>query len=83
MKKKVSQTVNDKSVQNEDNHALKDFTNRLKLSEDSKKELAQKLKFSEESKTKMKRYHKEAMEEVGRMNKEIEKFKTEIKTFSE
>ena len=60
-KKKVSQTVNDKNPQNEDSHALKDLTNRLKLSEDSNKELAQKLKFSEESKTKMKRDHKEAL----------------------
>ena len=54
-KKKVSQAVNDENVQKDDNHALKDLTHRLKLSEDSKKELAQKLKFSEESKTKMKR----------------------------
>ena len=60
-KKKVSQAEN---VQKDDNHALKDLTHRLKLSEDSKKELAQKLKFSEESKTKMKRDHKEAMEEM-------------------
>ena len=73
----------DKNEQNEENLEIQRLTERLKLSEESKKDLTKRLKLSEESKTKLSVNHKEAMTEIGRMKEEIEKFKIEIKTLSE
>ena len=80
---KAQQTVSQPEDEIQETSVIEELKKRLKLSEESKKQLNERLKLTEESKNKLVIDHKEAMKEVGRMKEQVEKLKIELKTVSD